>query len=54
MGAGALCEHASWDHERNPLEGTERVRGVPKWPEATMRTLPLGHSAELPMGLRSA
>eukprot|EP00959_Pyramimonas_sp_CCMP1952_P075852 1585510-Pyramimonas_sp.AAC.1 len=30
------------------------LRGVPEWPEAAVRTLPLGPSAELPTGPRSS
>eukprot|EP00959_Pyramimonas_sp_CCMP1952_P251964 5264669-Pyramimonas_sp.AAC.1 len=36
-----------------PHGATKPVRGVPKWPEAAMRTAPLGPSVELPMGPRS-
>ena len=32
-----------------PYGATKRVRGVPKWGEAAMRTLPLGLSVELPL-----
>ena len=39
---------------RAPCGATILVRGVPKWPEAAMRTLPLGPSVELPMGPRSS
>ena len=37
-----------------PYGATILVRGVPKWPEAAMRTLPLAPSVELPMGPRSS
>eukprot|EP00959_Pyramimonas_sp_CCMP1952_P023923 501437-Pyramimonas_sp.AAC.1 len=33
-----------------PYRATNRVRGVPIWEWCRMRTLPLGPSAELPMG----
>ena len=36
-----------------PYVATIRVRGVPKWGGAAMRTLPLELSVELPMGPRN-
>eukprot|EP00959_Pyramimonas_sp_CCMP1952_P144260 3020117-Pyramimonas_sp.AAC.1 len=36
-----------------PYGATIFMRGVPKWPEAAMRTLPLALSVEHPMGPRS-
>ena len=42
MGGRTLCEHACWDHERSSLEGTKRVRGVPKLAGDAMRARLLG------------
>eukprot|EP00959_Pyramimonas_sp_CCMP1952_P159132 3328176-Pyramimonas_sp.AAC.1 len=36
-----------------PYGATQRLKGVPKWPEAAMRFPPLGPWVEIPMGPRN-
>eukprot|EP00959_Pyramimonas_sp_CCMP1952_P041396 865709-Pyramimonas_sp.AAC.1 len=44
------CEPCHWRLRWTPHGATIRVKGVPKWPEAAMRTLPLGPPIEFPWG----
>ena len=50
MGRGRHANPAIGAFGGDPYGPTILVRGVPNWPEAAMRTLPLAPSVELPWG----
>ena len=54
MGRGRNANPATEAFGGTPYGATKRVRGVPKWGGAAMRTLLLGPSVVLPMGPRNA
>ena len=52
--AGTHANRTIWALGGAPYGATNRVRGVPKWAGNRMWTLPLGPSAELHVGPRTA
>ena len=53
MGWGRHANAAIWALDGAPSGATKRVRGVPKWGGAAMRTLQMGPSLERSMGPRN-